>query len=123
MNMWNLYDLANAAEGLCSGFASCAKRDANPEQCIAASALYGVSRAAQMQLASWAAERTLTHFAVGNVATREGWTTTRLGPAWPADGGWNEQDVTGSHGTILYSGPEADRAQRVLCAWLENVGS
>jgi hypothetical protein len=45
-----------------------------------------------------------TWFAVGDRAAHEGYVTSRIGPPWPAEGGWTEQDVTGAHGHILYEG-------------------
>lgn len=64
----------------------------------------------------------LTHFAVGNVAEHSGHIVTMTGPAFPADGGWTEQDVTGAHGTILAesNGRTVGRGpcERALTEWL-----
>lgn len=60
----------------------------------------------------------ITHFAVGNTGEHSGFTATRQGPAFPAEGGWTFQDVIGAHGHILYEGPSAEEAQEALDKFL-----
>lgn len=59
----------------------------------------------------------VTYFAVGNVAEHSGGIVTMRGPAWPAEGGWTEQDVTGAHGTILCESTDRAECERVLAEW------
>ena len=61
----------------------------------------------------------LTYFAVGNIAEHTGHVTSRRdAEAWPVEGGWTYQGVTGAHGTVLYEGESEREAERVLAAWL-----
>lgn len=59
-----------------------------------------------------------TYFAVGDMAAHDGAVTQKDGPAWPVEGGWTEQDVTGAHGRILYEGESRTAAQEALDAFL-----
>jgi hypothetical protein len=60
----------------------------------------------------------LTFFAVGDVGAHDGFVASREGPAWPTEGGWTYQDVTGAHGTVLHEGTEAE-CRATLDKWLE----
>lgn len=66
-----------------------------------------------------------TYFTVGDIAAHDAHVTYEDGPPWPARGGWTYQDITGSHGTVIYEGPsEADaekaRAEFMKCDAQEN---
>ena len=59
-----------------------------------------------------------TYFAVGDHAAHDGFTTSRAGPAWPAEGGWTYQDVAGPHGNVIYEGASEADAVAALNAFL-----
>ena len=63
----------------------------------------------------------LIHFAVGDIAAHEGFTTKRhADDVWTPENesGWTYQEVTGAHGRVLYEGPSEEKARAELDAWL-----
>lgn len=54
------------------------------------------------------------HFAIGDIAAHEGHLASRR-----VDDDWRYQELTGSHGTVLYEGASYFAACRALDKWLE----
>lgn len=58
------------------------------------------------------------YMAVIDTAAHDGHVREVSGPAWPAEGGWTYQDITGAHGAVLVEGLRRAPVQAALDAWL-----
>jgi len=60
-----------------------------------------------------------TFVAVIDVAAHEGGVVGPLGAAWPAEGGWTEQELCGAHGQILIEHTDRAVVEAALVEWLD----